>query len=134
MSVWKPDRPEERSMKWTKAWVALFAAVTALIALDPPGGIVTLTVFSGSLYGAAFFPAIVLGLHWRKGSGAAVVSSFVAGIVVLLTWDFVPGSQIVHEVFPALLASTLAFVGVSLVTEDGASEVVVGLLAAAGRR
>ncbi len=128
MSVWKPDRPEEVSMKWTKGWVALFAALTALIALEPPGGIVTLTAFSGSLYGACFFPAIVLGLHWRRGSSAAVVTSFTAGIVVLLTWKYVPGSEILHEVFPALLMSTLAFVGVSMVTKDGASETVAALI------
>ena len=108
-------------MRWTKGWVALFAAVTAVIALDPPGGIVSLTAFSGSLYGACFFPAIVLGLHWRRGSGAAVVASFVAGVGVLLTWDLLPGSEILHEVFPALLLSSLAYVGISLVTPLGAT-------------
>jgi Na+/pantothenate symporter len=120
MSVAKPHRTEDQSMRWTKGWVLLFAAITALIALDPPGGIVSLTAFSGSLYGACFFPAIVLGLHWRRGSGPAVVTSFIAGIVVLMTWDFLPGSEVLHEVFPALLLSSLAYVGISLATPAGA--------------
>jgi Na+/pantothenate symporter len=106
----------------------LFAAATAVIALDPPGGIVSLTAFSGSLYGACFFPAIVLGLHWRRGSGVAVVTSFVAGVVVLLTWDLLPGSEILHEVFPALLLSSLAYVGISLVTPIGATGEAARLL------
>ncbi len=121
VSVARPGRTEDQSMRWTKGWVVLFAAATAIIALDPPGGIVSLTAFSGSLYGACFFPAIVLGLHWRRGSGAAVVTSFVTGVGVLLTWDLIPGSAILHEVFPALLASSLAYVGISLLTPDGAS-------------
>lgn len=113
MSVWKPHRTEAASMAWTKAWVALFAAITALIALNPPGGIVTLTAFSGSLYGACFFPAIVLGLWWKKGGGAAVLASFAVGIGVLLGWEYVPGSAVLHEVFPAVLGSTVAYVGVA---------------------
>ena len=73
-------------MLWTRGWVALFALITALISLRPLAGIVELTAFSGSLYGACFFPAIIFGLHWRRGSGAAVMASFAVGIGVLLGW------------------------------------------------
>jgi Na+/pantothenate symporter len=106
----------------------LFALITALISLQPLAGIVELTAFSGSLYGACFFPAIVFGLHWRRGSGASVIASFIVGIVVLLAWRFVPGSEVLHEVFPAMVLSTLTFWAVSLVTEDGADEGVKALL------
>jgi Na+/proline symporter len=97
------------------------------------GGIVELTAFSGALYGACFFPALVLGLHWKRGSGTAVVGSFVTGIVVLLAWDFAPGSEIIHEIFPAMLLSTGMYVGLAIVTEDTASEAVVALIEEAGR-
>jgi Na+/pantothenate symporter len=129
VSVLRPGRSEASEMGWTKGWVALFALITAIISLDPPAGIVELTAFSGSLYGACFFPAVFFGLHWRQGSGAAVIASFVVGIGVLLGWDFVPGSEILHEVFPAMLLSTVAFVGVSLATEATANETVRRLMA-----
>ena len=128
VSVLKPGRTEAAEMRWTKGWVALFAFITALISLQPIAGIVELTAFSGSLYGACFFPAIVFGLHWRRGSGTAVMASFAVGIVTLLTWDFVPGSAILHEVFPAMVLSTLAFWGISRMTEDGANETVRRIL------
>ncbi len=57
------------------------------------------------------------------------MASFAVGITVLLGWGFVPGSQILHEVFPAMVLSTAAFWGVSVITEDGASEEVEALLA-----
>ena len=132
VSIVRPGRTEKQEMRWTRGWVALFALITALISLNPPGGIVELTAFSGSLYAACFFPAIVFGLHWRRGSGTAVIASFITGIVVLLTWDLVPGSEILHEVFPAVVLSTAAYAGVSAVTEDGASETVAQLLEDAG--
>ncbi len=55
--------------------------------------------------------------------------SFVIGIGVLLGWDLIPGSAVLHEVFPAMILSTLAFWGVSLVTEDSANETVRRLMA-----
>ena len=129
VSVLRPDRGEQSEMRWTRGWVALFALITAVISLNPPAGIVELTAFSGSLYGACFFPAIVLGLHWGRGSGSAVLASFAVGITVLLTWDFIPGSAILHEVFSAMILSTLTYCGVSLITEDGADDTVRRLLA-----
>lgn len=134
VSVVRPGRTEAAEMFWTKGWVALFAFITAVISLNPPGGIVELTAFSGSLYGACFFPAIIFGLHWRKGSGTAVIASFVVGIVVLLGWPYLPGSDILHEVFPAMLLSTAAFWITSLVTPDSANETVLELLAEAEAR
>jgi len=128
VSILRPGRTEVAEMRWTKGWVALFALITALISLRPIAGIVELTAFSGSLYGACFFPAIIFGLHWRRGSGAAVITSFFVGIVALLGWPFVPGSEILHEVFPALVLSTAAFWSVSVLTEDGASDHVSELL------
>lgn len=130
MSVLRPGRSEASEMGWTKGWVALFALITAVISLDPPAGIVELTAFSGSLYGACFFPAVFFGLHWKRGSGAAVIASFAVGIGVLLGWEFVPGSEILHEVFPAMVLSTLAFVGTSLITEATANETVRRLMSA----
>jgi len=127
-AIVRPGRSEAQEMFWTKGWVALFAFITMLISLNPPGGIVELTAFSGALYGACFFPALVLGLHWKRGNGTAVIASFVIGIVVLLTWDFIPGSAIVHEIFPAMLLSTGGYIGLSLMGEDAASDQVVRLM------
>ena len=128
VSVLKPGRTEAAEMFWTKGWVALFALITAIISLNPPDGIVELTAFSGSLYGACFFPAIVFGLHWRRGSGAGVITSFVIGFGVLLGWEYLPGSDVLHEVFPAMILSTFAFWIVSLFTLDGANEQVIALM------
>ena len=134
VSVLRPGRTEAAEMLWTKGWVALFALITAIISLNPPDGIVELTAFSGSLYGACFFPAIVFGLHWRRGSGAGVIASFAVGIGVLLGWEYLPRSEILHEVFPAMILSTLTFWLVSLWTEDGANEQVIALMAEANSR
>ena len=104
---------EAQAVRSTRGYVALFALITALIALDPPGGIVALTAFSGSLYAACFLPAVVLGLHWRRGSGGAVIASFALGVGTLLLWRYVPHGAGIHRVFPAMALSTAAYAAIA---------------------
>jgi SSS family transporter len=105
----RPARSERAAVRATAASVAIFALITTLIALDPPGGIVAMTSFSGSLYAACFLPALLLGLYWRRGDGRAAVASMLAGLVTLVAWtplDLAP----VHEVFPSMAVSLAVYV------------------------
>lgn len=133
VGVARRERTEAQAVRATRFYVFLFATITAVIALDPPGGIVTLTALSGSMYAACFFPALFLGLHWRGGSGAGVVASFLTGLLVLFTWRHVPGSGVLHEVFPALVLSLLAYLVVGKVTAPTESAAVDRLFAEARR-
>ena len=101
-------------VKGARLGVAGFAVVAAVVALNPPGGIVEITIFSGSLFAVCFVPTILLGLHWRRGNEAAALWAFGVGIAVLLGWLLAGLGDVVHEVFPALFASTAAYVVVSL--------------------
>ena len=99
-----------RIVVWTRICVVAFAVVAAVVALRPPGGIVELTIFSGSLFAVCFVPTILLGLHWRRGDEAAALAAFGIGIGVLLVWIAAGLDATVHEVFPALACSTTAYV------------------------
>lgn len=113
VGVLRGEAPEAVELSRTRAWVAVFALVTAAVALRPPGGIVALTVLSGGLYAACFAPALLLGLFWRGGNGTAVLASFIAGVTVLLGWSRLPIAADVHQIFPAVFASTAAYCALS---------------------
>jgi len=98
----------------TRLAIVGLAVVSAVFALRPPGDIVGITIFSGSLYAACFLPALLLSLHWSRGHASAVLWSMVAGVVVLVGWISSDASTVVHEVFPALFASTAIYVALSL--------------------
>ena len=129
VGIWQKDRPERRALRATRIYVAVFAVVTALVALRPPGGIVQLTSFSGSLYAAGFMPAILFGLYWRRGNGASVIASFVVGIACLTSWPYVSLAEIVHPVFPALGGSLLTYAVVAWRTEPNPASDVQALFA-----
>ncbi|MCY4399612.1 MAG: sodium/solute symporter [Gemmatimonadetes bacterium] len=100
----------ERSvLRATRFYVALFALITAVIALNPPDGIVALTAFSGAVFGACFGPPVILGLYWRRGNGTTTIISFCVGLIVLLFWSRFPWNFGIHQVFPATALSFLAY-------------------------
>ena len=125
----------ERSMLTaTRVYVAIFALITAIISLNPPDGIVGLTALSGAIYGACFGPALILGLYWRRGNGAAAVASFATGLIVLLAWRWLPFSAGVHQVFPAVALSFLAYWIVALRTAPYDGQEVDALFVAERKR
>ncbi len=105
--------PTAHPITWTRIGVISLAVLAAVVALDPPGGIVEITIFSGSLYAVCFLPPILLGLHWRAGTATGVVISMVAGVTVLVSWMLYGPRGVVHEVFPALLTSTTLYAAVA---------------------
>ncbi|MEL0162763.1 MAG: hypothetical protein VW842_07805, partial [Halieaceae bacterium] len=104
-----PFSPSSRELLWTRAAVIGFSIFAALLALKPPGDIVEITIFSGSLYAVCFFPAVVFGLYWQRGSAGTVLWSMAVGISSLIIWIAAGLRQDLHEVFPALLLSTLTY-------------------------
>ena len=104
---------DQRLVRRTRVGVVSYAVVAAIVALRPPGGIVELTILSGSLFAVCFVPTILLGLHWRRGNERAALAAFASGIGVLCAWLILGLDEVLHEVFPALAASTAAYVAIS---------------------
>ncbi|MFX3657818.1 MAG: sodium:solute symporter family protein [bacterium] len=104
-----PVGPPTRPLAWTRGGVVGLAAIAAVVALNPPGGIIEITIFSGSLYAVCFLPAILFGLHWRRGTASAVLGSMICGVVVLLAWMLAGFGALAHEVFPALIVSCVVY-------------------------
>lgn len=130
VGTWRESACERATLRSTRFYVALFALITAVIALNPPDGIVGLTAFSGAVYGACFAPALLLGLYWRRGNGRAAVASFVTGLAVLLLWNRLPWAGDVHQVFPGVALSFLAYWVVARRTPSHASDEVDSLFEA----
>jgi Na+/pantothenate symporter len=104
-----PFKQRSRELLWTRTAVVSFSIVAAALALNPPGDIVEITIFSGSLYAVCFFPAVVFGLYWQKGTAAAVLCSMIIGVSTLIAWIAADLRHTLHEVFPALLLSGLTY-------------------------
>ncbi|MFL2491893.1 MAG: sodium:solute symporter [Luminiphilus sp.] len=104
-----PFKAIENEVRWSRAAVIGFACVSAFMALNPPGDIVGITIFSGSLYAVCFFPPVVFGLYGRIASARTTLMSMILGMSTLILWITLGLSSLLHEVFPALLMSASVY-------------------------
>ncbi len=123
----RPRSSAAGTLKSTRYYVILFAFVTMLIALRPPGGIVSLTALSGSLYGVCFLGPILFGLYWPRGNGTAVLASMATGIGILVVWMVAGLDQTLHGVFPALALALLVYWLIALLSKPVQTPAVQGL-------
>ncbi len=69
-----------RRVMWSKFALLVVALIAAYAAAQRPAGILYLVSASFSLAGAAFVPAMVLGIFWQRTTRAGAVAGMLAGL------------------------------------------------------
>lgn len=113
-----PFKKVENEVRLSRVAVIGFACLAAFLALNPPGDIVGITIFSGSLYAVCFFPPVVFGLYGRVASASRVFVAMLFGIATLIAWIALGLSSLLHEVFPGLVVSTAIYLAFSKRVDD----------------
>jgi cation/acetate symporter len=73
-----------RRVMWSKFALLVVALIAAYAAAQRPAGILYLVSASFSLAGAAFVPAMVLGIFWQGATRAGAVGGMLAGLSVTI--------------------------------------------------
>ncbi|MBK6593190.1 MAG: VC_2705 family sodium/solute symporter [Burkholderiales bacterium] len=73
-----------RRVMWSKFALLVVALIAAYAAAQRPAGILYLVSASFSLAGAAFVPAMVLGIFWKRTTRAGAVSGMLTGLGVTI--------------------------------------------------
>lgn len=78
-------------------------------------------LYAYTIYSAALTPVILAAFFWRRATAAAAVACIAVGTIVTVSWEFVAphlpaviGNR--DAIFPALIASLICLVAVSLAT------------------
>ena len=127
--VYKPvirkDKATETEMLWAGRYVVLAISVIAvMIASNPNSGtIMGLVENAWGVFGAAFGPAILLSLFWRRFNFAGAVAGILTGAVVDILWLALLKDFGLYEIIPGFLASLVVAVVVSLATKAPSEEV-----------
>jgi cation/acetate symporter len=79
----EPIQKENRVIISKFALLAV-AMVAALVAASKPAEILALVTAAFSLAASALFPAMVLGIYWRRASGSAAVAGMALGLAVTM--------------------------------------------------
>ncbi len=128
--VYKPlvrrNRTSDREMLWTgRVVVIAISAIALLIASNPnAGSIMSLVSNAWGVFGAAFGPAILLSLFWKRFNFAGALAGIIVGAAADIIWlIFYTKSTGLYEILPGFVFGMLAAMVVSLFTKEPSPEV-----------
>lgn len=126
--VYKPvirkNQSSDREMFWAGRYVVLVIAIIAVLIASSPnsGSIMDLVENAWGIFGAAFGPAILLSLFWKRFTFMGAVAGIFVGAVVDIVWLAFIGLG-VYEILPGFVAGLFAAVIVTLIDKAPAPEV-----------
>ena len=126
--VYKPvirkNKSTDREMFWAGRYVVLIIAIIAvLIASDPNSkSIMGLVENAWGIFGAAFGPAILLSLFWKRFTFKGAVAGILVGAVVDIVWLAFIGLG-VYEILPGFVAGMIAAIVVTLIDKEPDPEI-----------
>ncbi|MBQ7169937.1 MAG: sodium/proline symporter [Synergistaceae bacterium] len=127
--VYKPvirgDKAGDKEMLWAGRLVVLAIAVVAMLIASNPnaGSIMSLVSNAWGVFGAAFGPAIMLSLFWKRATFAGAACGIFTGAVVDIAWLTYMADTGVYEIIPGFFAGLIVAVVVSLITPKPSAEV-----------
>ena len=105
-----------RNQVWLgRLGVLVVALIAGALAWTQNDTILALVAFAWAGFGAAFGPAVLLSLFWRRYTAAGALAGMIAGAIVVFTWQYTPWSSL-YEIIPGFIANLVIGITVSLVT------------------
>ena len=127
--VYKPvirkGKASDKEMNWAGRIVVIIIAIIAVIlASDPNSGtIMGLVENAWGIFGAAFGPAILLSLFWKRFNFAGAITGIITGAAVDILWLIFLGSTGIYEIIPGFFAGLAAAIIVTLCTKAPGKDV-----------
>ncbi|MGF1754626.1 sodium/proline symporter PutP [Vibrio makurazakiensis] len=117
--VFKKDATSEEIVRVGRIAVIGISLVALFLAMTPDSSVLGLVSYAWAGFGAAFGPAIVLSLYWKRMNRNGALAGIVIGGVTIVLWkQFTGGWFDVYEIVPGIILSTIAIVVVSLITGE----------------
>ena len=82
--VLRPHASTQWRLVVSKTLLLVVAVLAATVASQKPATILFMVAWAFSLAGAAFFPALVLGIFWKRANTAGAVSGMIVGLLVTM--------------------------------------------------
>ncbi|MYL33676.1 sodium/solute symporter [Pontibacillus yanchengensis] len=83
-----PHASEKKRLLVGRWSIVIATVVAGLVALNPPGAITQIVAWAFALASGSFFPALLLGVWWKRANGPGVIAGMVVGLSVTLGYIF----------------------------------------------
>ncbi len=117
--VFKKDASSDEIVLVGRVAVIGISIVALVLAMTPDSSVLGLVSYAWAGFGAAFGPALVLSLYWPRMNRNGALAGIVIGGVTIVVWKQLSGGWFdVYEIVPGIVFSTVAIVGISLLTGE----------------
>lgn len=112
----------QKELVWVGRLAVVFIAIIAVMLAWTKGSILAMVAYAWAGFGAAFGPAIILSLFWKRMTRNGALLGMIVGGATVYLWQYT-GSAI-YEMVPGFLFSLIAIVVVSLLDKEPSAEIV----------
>lgn len=122
--VVKKEASDKKLMWISRITVMVISIIACILALDPKDSIMGIVSNAWAGFGAAFGPAILLSLYWRRLTLKGTVAGIIGGAATVIVWEYLlHWSGILYSIVPGFVVSIILTVVVSLVDKEPSDEV-----------
>jgi len=115
---------ETTELIWiSRASVLIIASLAIFIGLNPSSFILDMVAYAWAGFGAAFGPALLCALFWRRTTRNGVLAGIIVGGITVLVWKQIDWLGL-YEIVPGFLLSLLAVYVVSKMDKEPAVSIV----------
>ena len=82
--VLRPNATDKNRLLVGRLTIVTATVLAGLIALNPPGAITQIVAWAFALASATFFPALLLGVWWKRANANGVISGMLVGLFVTI--------------------------------------------------
>jgi len=128
--ILRPDAPDSQVLRVSQIMVFVAAAVTLLMAINPPDMLVWLIWAGIGIMFSTFAVPLLAGLYWRGATREGAISSMALGLIAALFFGGLSYFKIklfampMHFSFYAFVISVLAMIVVSIMTKKTSEKVL----------
>lgn len=125
--VVKKETSEKKLMWISRISVMAISVIACILALNPNDSIMGIVSNAWAGFGAAFGPAILLSLYWKRLTIKGTVAGIIGGAGTVLIWEYVlPDSLAItslYSIVPGIIVSLILTIAVSLADKEPSKEV-----------
>ena len=86
--IFNPQATERKRLFVGRVSIVVATLLAGLIALNPPGAITQIVAWAFAIASGTFFPALVLGVWWKRANAQGTIAGLLVGLGVTLSYIF----------------------------------------------
>lgn len=118
----KKDVSDKTLMWISRGAVMLVSVIACILALNPKDSIMGIVSNAWAGFGAAFGPAIIFSLYWKRLTLKGTVAGIIGGAATVIIWEYFLNFEL-YSIVPGFIVSIILTVVVSLIDKEPSDEV-----------